>query len=420
MSRAGELRRRVRWPIVGLQSQDGVPLAPMWLALGGTLALAVVIAALVTFLGLRALHCREFQPEPRLSAASLYDLLKVAFAVAAGVGGVVALVTAYRRQRVAEFAQDLATRTEERETARLFNERFATAAGQLGDDRPAVRLAGVYAMAGLADDWAQQRQVCVDVLCAFLRMPFEPDPGGDAPREDRQAFRAVREVRHTVIRVITDHLQSDDRRAASAQDWRGLNLDFRGATFDGGSFADAEFSGGTVNFSRARFTGGTVDFSGARFTGGTVDFSYARFTGGTVYFSYARFSVGTVDFGAEFSGGTVEFSCARFSGGTVDFRRARFPGGTVYVFFRDASFSGGTVSFGAEFSGGTIDFSGARFSGGTVDFSRARFIGGTIDFSRAGFSGGIVDFRDARGPVPPSLPDWGNDPPPGVFPPPRA
>src|SRR5262245_32734344 len=34
------------------------------------------------------------------------------------------------------------------------NERFATAADQLGSDKPAaVRLAGVYAMAGLADDW---------------------------------------------------------------------------------------------------------------------------------------------------------------------------------------------------------------------------------------------------------------------------
>ena len=152
----------------------------MWVAMGGTLALAVVIAALVTFLGLRALHFREFQPEPRLSAATLYDLLKVAFAVAAGVGGVVALVTAYRRQRVAEFAQDLATRTEAREATRLFNERFAAAAGQLGDGSPAVQLAGVYAMAGLADDWLERRQTCVAVLCACLRMP-QGQEGVSAP-----------------------------------------------------------------------------------------------------------------------------------------------------------------------------------------------------------------------------------------------
>jgi hypothetical protein len=46
---------------------------------------------------------------------------------------------------------------------------------QLGDDQPAVRLAGLHAMAGLADDWKQNRQTCVDVLCAYLRLPYDPD-----------------------------------------------------------------------------------------------------------------------------------------------------------------------------------------------------------------------------------------------------
>src|SRR6266487_5285988 len=93
---------------------------------------------------------------------------------------------------------------------RTLNERFATAADRLGSDKPpAVRLAGVYAMAGLADDWPENRQTCVDVLCAYLRMPYEPDPGDQAPGSERLAFRASREVRHTVIRVITAHLRGD-------------------------------------------------------------------------------------------------------------------------------------------------------------------------------------------------------------------
>ena len=45
-------------------------------------------------------------------------------------------------------------RTLAEQRTRTLNERFATAAEQLGSDKPAaVRLAGVYAMAGLADDW---------------------------------------------------------------------------------------------------------------------------------------------------------------------------------------------------------------------------------------------------------------------------
>src|SRR3984957_4657191 len=106
---------------------------------------------------------------------------------------------------------------------RTLNERFATAAEQLGSDKPAVRLAGVYAMAGLGDDWQENRQTCVDVLCAYLRMPYAPDPGSDAPDPQQLAFQASREVRHTVIRVITSHLKED-----AAVSWEGLNFDFTG------------------------------------------------------------------------------------------------------------------------------------------------------------------------------------------------
>jgi hypothetical protein len=118
MRRAAGWYRRVRG--------DG-PLVRIGVAIGEMLGLALAIAAAVTVIGLNLLHFRGFKPEPLLPAATLYDLLKVAFAVAAGIGGVIALVTAYRRQRIAELA-------EQREGTRLFNERFATAAGQLGDD----------------------------------------------------------------------------------------------------------------------------------------------------------------------------------------------------------------------------------------------------------------------------------------------
>lgn len=120
-------------------------------------------------------------------------------------------------------------RTLAEQRTRTLNERFATAAEQLGGDKPpAVQLAGVYAMAVLADDWEKYRQTCVDVLCAYLRMPYEPDPGEDAPRPERLAFQVGREVRHTVIRVIAACLlhagilcQCSLRRALRATSLRG-------------------------------------------------------------------------------------------------------------------------------------------------------------------------------------------------------
>ena len=335
-----------------------------------------------------------------------------------------------------------------------FNERFTAITAELSDAQPAVRLAGVHAMARLADDWEQNRQTCVDQLCRRLRLPYDPDPGEDAAPADRAAYRADREVRHTIIRVITTHLRGD-----AAVSWQGLNFDFKGVVFDGGDFSRARFSGGKVKFGGAKFTGGTVDFTdaefsagevgfggamffgsevsfgGAEFSGGTVDFRDAMFFGGTVGFGGAEFSGGTVDFsdaelstggtvdfhGAKFSGGTVDFRDAKFFGGEVDFHEAKFStGGTVNfsrarfggggtVDFRSARFSGGEVGFvhaeffgglvmfaSASFSGGEVSFGGAEFSGGKVSFSSARFSGGTVDFSGAMFSGGEVDFWDAK------------------------
>jgi hypothetical protein len=278
-------------------------------------------------------------------------------------------------------------RTLAEQRSQTFNERFATAAEQLGDDKPAaVRLAGVYAMAGLADDWEANRQTCVDVLCAYLRMPYEPDPGEDSPASAQLVFKSSREVRHTVIRVVTAHLQKD-----AAVSWEGLNFDFRGAVFDGGAFSGAHFSGGTVSFDDAQFSGGEIEFYEAHFSGSTVNFVDAHFSGSTVNFVGTNFSGGIVLFGdAEFSGGEVRFVDAKFSGGLV-----LFGGGKRF-------FDGEWVLFGAHFSGGKVSFGGAHFSGGKVSFTGAEFSGGTVDFSL------VADWSHR-----PAFP-WTETPPEGV------
>jgi hypothetical protein len=280
---------------------------------------------------------------------------------------------------------------------RTWNERFATAAGQLGSDKPpAVRLAGVYAMAGLADDWEESRQTCVDVLCGYLRIPYAPDPGDG---EERLAFLADREVRYTVIRIIAAHL-----RAGARVSWQGKDFDLTGVVFDGGDFTDAEFSGGRVKFIGAKFSGVGANFGGAKFSGSRVDFHLAKFSGAAVAFYNAEFSGGMVAFyGAEFSGGMVAFGGAKFSGAEVD--------------FYDAEFSGSRVGFtAAKFSGGVVNFGRAKFSGGEVGFTAAEFSGSEVDFVGAEFSGGKVDFRGTGDwSFPPAFPWTDTPPPPGVM-----
>ncbi|WP_422773124.1 pentapeptide repeat-containing protein [Plantactinospora sp. WMMC1484] len=399
-----------------LPTQDQVP-ALRLSGIGWAMALPAVSALVVAFgLFFGALWYADWpdiQQDGSVKVTTLFELVKLIFAVVAGVGGVAALVVAYRRQRVAEHQNALAhadgRRAEnadkrakietDRNGARLFNERFTKASEQLGSEKAAVRLAGVYAMAGLADDWREGRQTCIDVLCAYLRMPYIPTP--DAPDEapaqaDDQvpivavdpvrAAREEREVRHTVIRLVGRHLRLSEDDATS---WRGYDFDFTGAVFDGGNFSDAMFDGGQVSFAEALFIGGNVSFVGARFTGGWVSFDRAMFTGAEVDFV-----------GALFSGGRVSFVRAVFSGGAVSFDGAQVTGGRVH--------------FGkAVFSGGAVSFDGAEFSGGAVHFARAVFSGGAVSFNSSVFGGGLVSLQGAAFQTPPTFDDWPGGHPPG-------
>ncbi|WP_326680885.1 pentapeptide repeat-containing protein [Streptomyces sp. NBC_01237] len=383
---------------------------------GRALVLTFVAAVLVAggvFYGLVVLlDFKEIGTTAKLDAKTLFDLVKLSFGVVAGAGALVALVVAYRRQRVDEAGAH-------REATRLHTERFSQAVDKLGSDSPAVRLGGVHALAGLADDAPDDnlRQTCIDVLCAYLRLPFSPDPGdlpgplpdGTSPSEERRdahqdkrdRYRALREVRHTILRLIGDRYCIPK---GTQRSWQGYNLDLTRVVIDSGvdlNFGGAMFSGGTVDFGGATFSGGSVYFGGAMFSGGTVDFGGATFSGSRVDFLHVTFSGGRVNFcDVTFSGGRVDFIDVTFSGGRVDFGPTAYTGGRV----RGAMFSGGTVDFGgATFSGSRVAFRGATFSGGTVDFGHAMFSGGRVDFGGAMFSGSTVNFDYASGPAPHQL-----------------
>lgn len=73
---------------------------------GRALTLAFVAAVLVAgciFYGLVVLlDFKEIDTAAKLDAQTLFDLVKLSFGVVAGAGALVALVVAYRRQRVDE------------------------------------------------------------------------------------------------------------------------------------------------------------------------------------------------------------------------------------------------------------------------------------------------------------------------------
>ncbi|WP_333732806.1 pentapeptide repeat-containing protein [Streptomyces sp. IBSBF 3010] len=231
---------------------------------------AILVAGGICYGLVVLLGFQRIDTSARLDAKTLFDLVKLSFGVVAGAGALVALVVAYRRQRVDEVGAH-------REATRLHTERFSQAVDKLGSDSPAVRLGGVHALAGLADDAPDSslRQTCIDVLCAYLRLLSpsdlgalpDPLPDGASPTDEQRdahqdktdLYHALREVRRTVLRLIGDHYRTPQ---GDHRSWQGCDLDLNNVIIDGPiNFKGAIFSSGRVSFDNATFSGGTVIFN---------------------------------------------------------------------------------------------------------------------------------------------------------------
>ncbi|MET9002728.1 hypothetical protein [Amycolatopsis sp. NPDC004169] len=288
----------------------------------------LLLLATVVAVGFGALLWLGLGRPDALTAGERLEALKVVLAVVAGIGAVVALTVAYRKQRDAELA-------EYREDAKAYADRFGKAADQLGNAEHVVRTGGVYALAELADEWIEGRQTCIDLLCAYLRMPYVADTAS------ADYSHGNREVRRTIIRVIRNHL----RDGWSAVSWRGYRFSFEGAVFDCGDFSKAHFRGGNVTFHRARFVAGHVEFNDVVFEGTPVWFSKAEFAGAHVDFRRSVFAGTVASFeNAVFSAGRVEFDGVRFASGEVSFDNAVHEGSVAT--FDGVAHTGGTVVWG--------------------------------------------------------------------------
>lgn len=168
---------------------------------------------------------------------------------------------------------DTAAAVGKRSDAESLFKRYQDAAHQLGHDRAAVRLAGVHALAGLGDDWEHQRQVCVDLLCAYLRLPW---PAND---EERRRRSDEYQVRASLIAALGRRLAPDAENSwsncnfnfaeATLVDFQWIDVTLRGnvlfyqATFEGDCSITQADSHGNVSLARSRIRGdfGLYNFS---------------------------------------------------------------------------------------------------------------------------------------------------------------
>ncbi|MEU3308477.1 pentapeptide repeat-containing protein [Nocardiopsis sp. NPDC006832] len=299
----------------------------LWLHIAVTwtvtaLCVGVLILGALWFLGFP-----EIARPDTLSLRAFEGVVIRAFAIMAGLSGIALLVIAYHRQRNNNLENLRALRAAERDGVKLFNDRFTGAYTELGNEQAAARLGAVHALAHLADDapTPELRQMCINVLCSYLRMPHAPVPEGDeVGTAARQEYEAFREVRFSIIRVIGDRLRDEH------SSWQGHRFDLSNVVFDGGSLRGVHLIGGKLIFDRSVFGEGEMDFRYSRVSGARVTFRGARFTGGTVNFRHVRFEGPLTDFHkAEFSGARVLLHNTRIAPETMTFTRAGFTGGRV-------------------------------------------------------------------------------------------
>lgn len=347
----------------------------MGLTIGG-----FITAGLVMLVGVY-LGVGHYLPHKKGAGLSVAQQLTAAFAAASALGAIVALVVNVRRQDLQERRQTL-------ETDAAFTDRFREAARQLGAAAPAERIAGVYAMASLTDDYPDRAQQCVDVLCGYLRLPYDPKTDDlDSRTTDRIVADGVTirestatrpydtQIRYTIVAVIRSRTQD------ATSPWTGLNYDFTGARLHNLNLSGSQFSSGRVSFNRATFSGEAATLGGATFSGKIVSFERATFSGDVTRFGEATFS-----------GEMVSFERATFASTHVNFARATFSG---WVSFSHATFSGEEVTFnGATFSGLSAAFAEATFSGQRASFFDTTFSSSWVSFAKATFSGEHVSFLD--------------------------
>lgn len=181
------------------------------------------------FWGFMAYEVAELWPfnsTTRLSQDRLFEVLRNAVTTAAALGVGVTLFFSYRRQQTAEKSQELAVQaqltaanaqqvaadalqlsTQQHELdqnrrldalAADLRTRYSKAAEQLASDQMAIKIAGIYSLSALADDWAEygdldQRQVCIDLLCSSFGSYKSAQDSKDTEQLERIMFNTIRE-----------------------------------------------------------------------------------------------------------------------------------------------------------------------------------------------------------------------------------
>ena len=327
-----------------------------------------------------------------------------------GVLGVITLGESHRKNNQEK------EKNENDHTRQVYAERrsrYTKAIEQLADEKAAVRLGGIYTLAGLVDEWLadnslqpyEQRkegQVIINNLCAYIRSPFplalkaetleadsEPDNYEGDFSKDQATFHEEQDVRRAIF------IEMSKRSSTLARDKKGKVFD----TFPGlWSDFDFNFSRASIFYPLSNLTIEKAFFSSCRFYG---DANFVN----TVFTQNANFWEATFTQNVSFALATftqnAEFTKATFVQNT-DFIRVTFVQSATFcetiftqktnfaeaTFIQNANFWGTTFTQNANFRGTTFtqdaDFREAIFTQ-DAGFLRTTF-GQSAGFTKATFT----------------------------------
>jgi hypothetical protein len=255
------------------------------------------------------------------------------------------------RFRLEEARQDLDRQRIDHDRSRTADERFAKALELLGHDADQVRVGALHALAGLARSRPGYMQTTLDILCAYLRRPYDhasylerrtADSSGEPVEQRDDAWRDVDADRERQVRLAAQRLVIDLLPSTSELDAPNYNLDLTGAAleyFDLSHKRVGTFTARSAHFYEA------ASFEGARFAG-PIWLTWAHMWGEA--FRANDMVCQGISWWSNFT-----------ASGPVEFDRTEFRGETKFAY---ATFSD------------RVSFQGCRFAT-AVDFQHAEFLG---------------------------------------------
>lgn len=295
------------------------------------------------------------------------------------------------RLRLDQDRQELDRQRAGDDRGRIADERFARALELLGNDADQVRVGALHALAGLARTRPEYTQTTLDILCAYLRRPYDhasylerrsADTDSE-PTADEQdtVWRDVDSDRERQVRLAAQRLIIDLLPAASELDTPNYNLDLTGAAleyFDLSHKRVGTFTARSAHFYEA------VSFEGTRFAG-PMWLTWAHLWGEA--FRANDMVCGGISWWSNFT-----------ASGPVEFDRTDFRGETKFAY---ATFADRVSFIGCRFAT-SVDFQHTDFLGELTFANNDGLIGRTTGMHVSLLhdvrlpNGWTVDTRDTR------------------------